>query len=71
MKSTNRYGPVPIGLRFVGASRDFPPLKASNRCFGMICPVGPQNAIAQNGIGCLKAILTVWLSTLSICLMSL
>src|SRR5262245_35812727 len=66
-----RYGPVPTGLRFVGASRDFAPLKGSNRCLGISCPVGPQNEIAQNGVGFLKAIFTVWLSTLSIWLMSL
>ena len=36
----------------------------------MICPVGPQNGADQNGIGCLNVIFTVWLSSLSMVLMS-
>ena len=51
LKSTNLYGPVPTGFRFAGASRDLPPLNASNRCFGMTMPRTPQNASAQNGVG--------------------
>src|SRR5215467_12600098 len=67
LKSRNLKGPVPTGLRFVGASRDLSPLKAWKRCLGMTGPVAaPQNAAAQNGVGDLKPILTVWLSTLSI-----
>src|SRR5713101_10042853 len=62
LKSTKRYGPVPTGLRFAGASRDLAPLKASKRCLGMIMPRTPTNASAQNGVGLSKAILTVWLS---------
>jgi hypothetical protein len=56
---------VPTGLRFAGASRDFAPLNASKWCFGMIMPRTPTNGSAQNGVGLLKVILTVWLSTLS------
>src|SRR5215472_2402388 len=53
LKSRNLKGPVPTGLRFVGASRDLSPLKAWKRCLGMIGPVAaPQNAAAQNGVGC-------------------
>src|SRR5437867_7928970 len=70
LKSTNLYGPVPTGLRLVGASRDFAPVNASKRCLGMIWPVGPQNGADQNGIGCLNVILAVWLSSLSMDLMS-
>src|SRR6185503_1594105 len=49
VKSTNLYGPVPTGLRLFGASRDFAPLYASNRCFGMIRPRVLTNGSAQNG----------------------
>ena len=70
LKSAYLYGPVPTGLRFAGASRDFAPLNGSKTCFGMIWPVGPQKGADQNGVGFLKVILTVWLSTLSIDLMS-
>src|SRR5207249_8452578 len=61
---------VPTGLRFVGASRDLPPLKASKRCLGMSIPVGPQKGADQNGVGVLKTILMVWLSSLSMRAMS-
>ena len=54
-----------------GASRDFAPLNGSKTCLGDDEPVGPQNEIAQNGVGFLKPILTVWLSSLSIRAMSL
>src|SRR6266568_4177894 len=71
LKSRNLKGPVPTGLRFVGASRDLSPLKAWNRCLGMMGPVAaPQNAADQNGVGDLKPIFTVWLSSLSIRTMS-
>src|SRR5262249_17808822 len=46
------------------------PLNASNRCFGMIIPVGPQKGADQKGVGVLNTILTVWLSTLSMRAMS-
>src|SRR5688572_5974474 len=65
LNSTNLYGPVPTGLRFVGASRDLAPLKASNRCLGMTIPRTPQNASAQNGVGLVKLTRIVWLSTFS------
>src|SRR5207247_4307990 len=70
LKSRNLKGPVPTGFRFVGASRDLSPLKAWKRCLGMIIPDGPQKPADQNGIGDLKTSLTVWLSSLSIRLMS-
>ncbi len=50
---------MPTGFRLVGASRDLSPLKAWNKCLGMIIPVGPQNPADQNGIGDLNMILTV------------
>ena len=62
---------MPTGLRLAGASRDFAPLNGSNTCFGMTCPVGPQNGSKGNGAGRLKVILAVWLSSLSIRAMSL
>src|SRR5439155_1493731 len=45
LKSTKRNGPVPTGLRLVGASRDLSPLYAWKRCFGMIISV-PQKGAA-------------------------
>ena len=69
LKSTKRNGPVPTGLRLVGASRDLSPLYAWKRCFGMIISV-PQKGAAQKGVGFLKTILTVWLSSVSIRSMS-
>ena len=65
LKSANRYGPVPTGLRLVGASRDLSPLYAWKRCFGMIMPRMPQKGSAQNGVGFLKTIVIVWPSGLS------
>ena len=65
LKSTNLYGPVPIGLRLVGASRDFAPLKSANRCFGMIMPRTPTKASAQNGVGFGNSTRTVRSSTFS------
>ena len=62
---------MPTGFRLAGASRDFAPLNGSKTCFGMICPVGPQNGSKGNGAGRLKVILAVWLSSLSILAMSL
>src|SRR3989442_902566 len=70
LKSTKRYGPVPTGLRFVGASRDLAPLNASKRCLGTIIPVGPQKGADQKGVAVLKTTLTVWLSSLSMRAMS-
>src|SRR5258705_9912533 len=70
LKSTNLYGPVPTGFVLAGASRDLSPLNAWKRCLGMIMPDGPQKPADQNGIGDLNESLTVWLSTLSIVLMS-
>jgi len=66
LKSTKRNGPVPTGFRLFGASRDLSPLYAWNRCFGMTCPYGPQKGDDQKGVGDLKTIFTVWLSSLSI-----
>ena len=56
---------MPTGLRLVGASRDLSPLKASNRCLGMIMPRTPTKGSAQNGVGFVKVTLTVWLSIFS------
>src|SRR6058998_1346342 len=66
LKSTKRKGPVPTGFRLFGASRDLSPLYAWNTCFGMTCPYGPQKGDDQKGVGDLKTIFTVWLSSLSI-----
>src|SRR4051812_23374650 len=71
LKSAYLYGPVPTGLMLFGASRDLPPLYASNRCFGMIMPRLPQKASDQNGVGFWKVIFIVWLSILSMRVMSL
>src|SRR5688572_22746402 len=71
LKSTSLYGPVPTGFVLFGASRDLPPLYASKRCLGMIWPrEAPQKASDQNGVGFLKVIFAVWLSTLSMRAMS-
>ena len=59
LKSTNVYGPVPTGLRLVGASRDLAPAYGPNRCFGMIIPSAATNDVAQNGVGFLNETSTV------------
>src|SRR2546428_2821789 len=70
LKSAKRNGPVPTGLRLFGASRDLSPLYAWKRCLGMIIPDGPQKADDQKGVGDLNTSFTVWLSSLSILVMS-
>ena len=57
------YGPVPIGLVFSGASRDFAPTKSFMMCFGMIWPLPPTNGTYQPPVGSLKVIFTVFGST--------
>ncbi len=59
LKSANLYGPVPTGLRLLGASRDLPPANGPNRCLGISIPRVPTKASAQNGVGLLKITLTV------------
>src|SRR2546428_14149599 len=65
LKSTNLYGPVPIGFRFVGASRDLAPGNASKGCFGITMPRTPQNGSAQKGVGLSNTTLIVWASIFS------
>src|SRR5438132_6469486 len=47
LKSTKRYGPVPTGRRFAGASRDLPLLNGSKTWRGSTMPAALQNASAQ------------------------
>ena len=62
---------MPTGFRLVGASRDFVALEGLEEVLGNDqSRRAPQNAAAQNGVGDLKRIFTVWLSTLSILAMS-
>src|SRR2546426_1804282 len=64
LKSRHRYGPVPTGRKFAGASRERLPRYGSNTWRGMIM-LTPQKAAIQNGVGALKVSLTVWVSTAS------
>jgi len=52
-------------LRFAGASRDFAPLNSPKTCFGIIMPTTPTKGSAQNGVGSLNTMRTVWSSTFS------
>src|SRR4030095_14979846 len=65
LKSTNLYGPVPIGFRFAGASRDLAPIYGANTCFGMIMPSAATKAVAQNGVAFLNVTRIVCESTLT------
>src|SRR5262245_27595121 len=49
LKSRHRYGPVPTGRKFAGASRERLPRYGSNTWRGMIM-LTPQKAAIQNGV---------------------
>src|SRR6185436_2297495 len=57
-----RYGPVPTGLRLLGASRERAPWYGANRCLGIICSVAAR---CQIGVGLSNTTRTVCASTFS------